>query len=374
MTALTGLAALMLVPATVAATVTFVLVTLGRRPLAVPPPVTGVWPKIGVLVPAHDEATSIAPTVQSVLASAYPADRVTLLVVADNCSDDTATVAARAGAEVIERRDPRRGKGYALELGTETLLNRGVDGVVVLDADCELPADGLEQFARELRAGSGAVQAARLPRGEAGTGSSVAATAGSWIENAVSAGRGKVGLPVPLRGSGMLFARDTLARVPWTAYGLVEDAEYGQMLTRAGVRVRFRLDVVVRGEVPADTRTLAKQRARWRTSLFSGGLRDLPGRWLASKPLVLAQLALATTLGLLAALTAGGTESRVLLAWLAIVMLLTAGVYAPAARRAGGWRAAVPAVGVVCRLALVTLGGLGGQPKTWERTRRAAEG
>lgn len=352
---------------------TFTLVTLGRRSAKLPPAVRGDWPTLGVLVPAHNEATSIRPTVESVLASRYPADRVKLLVVADNCADDTALVARRAGATVLERRDERRGKGYALELGTEALLGQGVDGVVVLDADCELPPDGLEQFARELRAGAGAVQAARLPRLEAATGSRVAATAGSWIENAVSAGRERVGLPVPLRGSGMLFARDTLTRVPWTAYGLVEDAEYGQMLTRAGVKVRFRLDVVVRGEVPADARTLARQRARWRTALFSGGWRGLPGRWLASKPLVLAQLALTALVTMAAVALCGGVTAAVLGTWLAVVVGLTAAVYAPAARRAGGWRVVVPSVAVVCRLVLVTLAGLGGRPATWERTRRAGE-
>ena len=45
-----------------------------------------------------------------------------LLVIADNCEDDTAIVAATAGAEVIERHDlARRGKGYALESGLRHL-------------------------------------------------------------------------------------------------------------------------------------------------------------------------------------------------------------------------------------------------------------
>ena len=44
-----------------------------------------------------------------------------LLVVAGNCTDDTAVVAAASGAEVIDRNDPeKKGKAYALASGFAT--------------------------------------------------------------------------------------------------------------------------------------------------------------------------------------------------------------------------------------------------------------
>ena len=52
-----------------------------------------------VLVPAHDEATLIARCVGSLKAQTYPADLYELIVIADNCTDDTAAVARAAGAE-----------------------------------------------------------------------------------------------------------------------------------------------------------------------------------------------------------------------------------------------------------------------------------
>ncbi len=365
-------AAVFLVPATAAAGYYFLLVLIGRRAPDVPP-APAVWPRLAVLVPAHDEELTLAATLDSVRACHYRADRLRVLVVADNCSDDTAEVARRAGAEALVRTDPdRRGKGYALELGLAELLAGGADGVIVLDADCDLPAGALHQFAAELTAGTEVVQAARVPRSSTGA-AAAAAAAGSWIENAVSAGRCRARLPVALRGSGMLLSRAVLERVPWRAYGLVEDAEYGRLLVRAGVRVKFRADIAVRGEVPADTATLAKQRARWRAALFSGGARALPGRWLASKPLVLAHLTLTAVVTAACAVIVPGNVTAGLLGWLALVVAMTAGVYAPAARAAGGWRVVAPAAAVAARLAGVTLAGAVRRPKTWERTRRAAE-
>ena len=69
-----------------------------------------------IVVPAHNEAGNIAHTFGSLRAVIWPADLFRVIVIADNCTDDTALVARSAGATVIERQDlVRRGKGYALE-------------------------------------------------------------------------------------------------------------------------------------------------------------------------------------------------------------------------------------------------------------------
>src|SRR4051794_4052391 len=59
--------------------------------------------RIAVIVPAHNESFGVVPTIGDILQQLGDADR--LIVVADNCSDDTAAVATAAGAEVILRND-----------------------------------------------------------------------------------------------------------------------------------------------------------------------------------------------------------------------------------------------------------------------------
>ena len=54
-----------------------------------------IRPTIAVLMPAHNESLVIAQTVQSVLMQLSNQDQ--LLVVADNCSDDTAIIAKNLG-------------------------------------------------------------------------------------------------------------------------------------------------------------------------------------------------------------------------------------------------------------------------------------
>src|SRR6266536_400973 len=74
-----------------------------RSPSTVPRPEDRLT--FAVLVPAHDEEATIAATIASLRRLAYPPERWSLAVIADNCADATATIARAAGATVLERDD-----------------------------------------------------------------------------------------------------------------------------------------------------------------------------------------------------------------------------------------------------------------------------
>src|SRR5258708_4301849 len=98
-----------------------------------------------VLIPAHNEGSGILPTIRDVQVQLGPGDRI--LVVADNCTDDTAAIVQAAGVEVTVRADPeRRGTGYALEFGVRPLALTPPDVVVIIDADCRLRENSLLHF------------------------------------------------------------------------------------------------------------------------------------------------------------------------------------------------------------------------------------
>ncbi|HEY0410351.1 MAG TPA: glycosyltransferase, partial [Candidatus Dormibacteraeota bacterium] len=70
------------------------------------PPGSAPRHRLLVLVPAHDEAALIGRCLRSLAAQRYPADLLRVVVIADNCTDDTAALASTAGAEVLVRHDP----------------------------------------------------------------------------------------------------------------------------------------------------------------------------------------------------------------------------------------------------------------------------
>jgi len=92
-------------------------------------------PRVHVLIPAHDEEASIAATLKSVAAQQLPADDV--LVIADNCTDSTAPVAAQQGAGVVLTKNNTGKKAGALNQALSQVLPgiNDSDIIPVLDAD-----------------------------------------------------------------------------------------------------------------------------------------------------------------------------------------------------------------------------------------------
>ncbi len=271
-----------------------------RRPAATRAPESDL--RFCILVPAHNEERGIEATVRSLQSVEYPAALVSIVVIADNCTDRTADVARAAGARVIVRQDTsRRGKGWALRHGIDRLL-LGVTGVVewdvlvVVDADTDVSPNLLCSLAAHVEAGASAVQAAYLPK-RGGTGSlavitEVALTAFHLIR---SGARERLGLSCGLRGNGMAFRRDLLRDVPHDAFSRTEDLEFGVMLGLDGVRIAFAGDTVVYGDMPSDVRVADRQRERWiggRAAIARRFLPTLVGDAVARRSAIVADLAM----------------------------------------------------------------------------------
>ena len=223
-------------------------------------------PRFDIVVPAHDEATGIGATIDSLRALDYPPELRRIVVVADNCTDATASVALAAGAEVLERSDPeRRGKGYALAHAFAAIeRDDAADAVVVVDADTTVSPELLRAFARRFARGAHVVQASYGVRNpEASWRTRILVIALALFHVLRSLGRERLGLSAGLRGNGMGFTREVLRRVPQRAFSLVEDVEYGVALGEAGYRVHFVPEAEVRGDMAAGEGASRTQRRRW---------------------------------------------------------------------------------------------------------------
>ena len=238
---------------------------------------TGPPAQLAVLVPAHDEAAGIATTLGAIRAQLASHDR--LLVVADNCSDDTARVAAAAGAEVIERVDAvRRGKGYALDFGIRHLEAAPPAIVVIVDADCELHAGCLEQLARLCAQEARPVQALNLMRALPGAGLNTRVAEFAWVlKNQVRPlGYRRLGLPCQLMGTGMAFPWQLIRTAPLASGHIVEDLHLGLDLAAAGAPPMFCPEALVTSWFPSHAQGIADQRARWEQGHVGAILHEGP--------------------------------------------------------------------------------------------------
>ncbi len=242
--------------------------SFGRRSVEAAPPRS----RIAVLVPAHDEAVLVGRCVSSLREQSYPSDLYEIVVIADNCTDDTAARAAAAGATVLVRTAPdARGKGPALRWAMDRLLqsNPDLDALAVVDADSVADPGLLGALVARLELGAPVVQAEYLGRDEdQSIRSELRAAAFLLFHRVRFGGRAVLGLPCHLVGNGMLFSRAVLADHPWDAFTSAEDLEYSVDLRLAGVRPVYAGEARLAAPVVGRGRAAQVQRLRWEGGRF----------------------------------------------------------------------------------------------------------
>jgi cellulose synthase/poly-beta-1,6-N-acetylglucosamine synthase-like glycosyltransferase len=223
-----------------------------------------------IVIPAHDEESGVATTVQSCLAANYPSLLFGVVVIADNCSDQTAREAALAGARVMERFDSaKKSKGYALEFLIESLSRSGeLDAhaaLVIVDADTTIDRDLLRYFDQALRAGRDWIQCYyTVANPDQSWRTRLLTYAFSLFNGVMLAGQCALGSSAGFKGNGMCFSTRGLRRRPWQCYGLVEDMEYSWTLRTAGEKIAFLREACVYGDMVGSGGTAAaNQRRRW---------------------------------------------------------------------------------------------------------------
>jgi cellulose synthase/poly-beta-1,6-N-acetylglucosamine synthase-like glycosyltransferase len=309
------------------------------RPRVVP----GARLSVAVIIPAHNEAASIESTLQGVFRSDYPPDIYSVWVIADNCDDDTAERARRAGAQVAERRDTaNRGKGQALDwfLNTYEPELRKSDVLTFIDADTAMDSGFLGAVAESLAHPD--VQAIQCCN-------RVGNASAHWRTAITAAGFGGINIVRPLgqtwlrgsvqlKGNGMAIASGIVLDRGWPAHSIVEDMEYGLQLLLDGITVSFNPHAIVESSMPTGHSDTATQRRRWEGGRFAVAAAYAPrllrrflttGKYVYLDALLEAMMPPLTLMALwtLALLTATAALGHWTLFWIVVCCALAQGVY-----------------------------------------------
>lgn len=233
-----------------------------------------------ILVPAHNEAGILGETLER-LVPVLP-DHVRVLVVADNCTDETAEVARTFGVAVVERHDPsKRGKGFALAFGREWLKQSPPDCVIVLDADCQTDKASLEAIVDTATRRGVPVQASYIFRPDLSASPKVQiSNFAFWVKNVVrQKGTQRLGGGAVLTGTGMGFPWSIFETLTLATNSIVEDLELSVELTRLGSAPFFLESALVTSVAAGEAATLA-QRSRWEHGFLAiAQVHSLPSLW-----------------------------------------------------------------------------------------------
>jgi poly-beta-1,6-N-acetyl-D-glucosamine synthase len=236
----------------------------------------GVLVRSTVLIPAHNEALTIGATLSSLRAQHRQPDRV--IVIADNCTDDTAGIARGQGAEVVATVGNTEKKAGALNQVLADLLptTDERDVVMVMDADSTLSTDFLQVGLGRLEADPDLMAVGGLFYGEDDGGliGQLQRNEYTRYQRHVMRRRGKVYV---LTGTGTIFralafravadARGVLIPGPpgrvYDTLALTEDNEMTLALKTLGAKLTSPPECRVTTEVMPSLRALWRQRMRW---------------------------------------------------------------------------------------------------------------
>ena len=286
------------------------------------------------VVPAHDEGRGVADCVNSLRQCEKGIHDFAVVVIADNCSDDTAQHAESAGARVLIRQDPqRRGKGFALSHAFQILLQEPHDVFIVVDADTCVESNLLLALAPLFWSGADAAQTRYLASNPDAT-LRTRLMHVAWLAYNILRLRGREywGCSVNILGNGFALGRAALLQVPFDADSIAEDLDYHIRFVASGRRVRFCEATTVWAPAPASGAVASAQRARWEGGRFRMMKERLPtllrgiagGQWRLVEPaldLLLLPLAFQVLLFIALALLPWPPARWVGLAGLAIVTL-----------------------------------------------------
>lgn len=224
--------------------------------------------KFAMVVAAHNEEVVIGNIIESLKAVDYPKELYDIIIIADNCTDQTASIAkSYSDVMVAERNIPdKRGKGYALEWMFDQIfkMEKKYDAICVFDADNLISKNFLKEMNYKLKQGYKVVQGYIDSKNPHDSWITEAYSISFWSANRLfQLGRSNLGLSNQIGGTGFCMDMEVLKELGWGATCLTEDLEFTSKLVLNGEKVGWAHNAIVYDEKPLTLKQSWNQRKRW---------------------------------------------------------------------------------------------------------------
>lgn len=224
-------------------------------------------PFVSIMIPAHNEESVIANTIETVLKLDYP--NFEIIAIDDRSTDNTASVLKDLEQKYphkvvafIRPKDAFPGKSAVLN---DTLKFAKGEAILVFDADATMEPDFLTNLVYELEPKDvGAVQARKIVRNNNINLLTQCQNNEMTMDTHFQVGRDSVKGAVELRGNGELIKRTALEDIGgWNNNTITDDLDMSTRLHIKGWDVRFCSETAVYEEGIMYLAPLYKQRRRW---------------------------------------------------------------------------------------------------------------
>ncbi len=224
--------------------------------------------KYAILIPARNEESVIVNLLDSIAYQDYPKEYISVFVVADNCTDNTAKAARDKGAICYERfNNSERTKGFALKFLFENIeKDYGIDsfeGYFIFDADNLLNQDYISRMNDAFDSGEKIITSYRNTKNfdENWIASTYAL---HWLRSIRLSHRARsvLHLATNIQGTGFLFSNE-LVKDGWRYTSLTEDRAFTADAVSQGYPITYNDAAEFFDEQPTSLRIALRQRLRW---------------------------------------------------------------------------------------------------------------
>ncbi len=237
--------------------------------------------KYAILVAARNEEKVIGNLIDSIKQQDYPSELITVFVVADNCTDNTARIARKGGAVCYERFDnEHRTKGYALQYLVKCIDNdygiNSFEGYFIFDADNLLKQDYISRMNESFDAGQKIITSYRNTKNFSDNW--ISASYGiHWLRTVRNEHRARslFHLATRIQGTGFLFSYE-LIKNGWNYTSLTEDRAFCADAVAQGYQISYNNAAEFYDEQPINIKIAMRQRIRWAKGHLQAFLETAP--------------------------------------------------------------------------------------------------
>ena len=224
--------------------------------------------KYAILIAARNEKNVIGNLIDSINKQDYPKELLTIFVVADNCTDNTAEIARNHGAICYERFDEEhKTKGFALQYLLEKIEEdygrMSFEGYFIYDADNLLNTDYISKMNNAFDAGEKIITSYRNTKNfdENWIASTYAL---HWLRSVRVNHRARsiFRLATNIQGTGFLFTSE-IVKDGWKYTSLTEDRALTADAVAQGYQITYQDEAEFFDEQPTSLKVALRQRLRW---------------------------------------------------------------------------------------------------------------
>lgn len=218
-----------------------------------------------VIIAARNEENVIGNLINSLKKQSYPSKYFDIYVIANNCTDNTALVAEKAGAKVISCTEKVSTKGEVLKYTFDLFRNNNkIDAYAIFDADNVVHHDFLTKMNDMINSGYSVAQGFRDTKN----------ISDNWLTSSyailyyfqslfLNESRYNMGRSSFLNGTGFVIKKEVIDKHGFNPKTVTEDVEFTAMCAINNEKIGFATEAITYDEQVDNFDVSWKQRKRW---------------------------------------------------------------------------------------------------------------